>query len=168
MRWRPGAGRVSQRSDRDKGKLRETHAHPGRRGGHSGIRRCADPLSGRRRDPLVPDRRRGLHPRIRRRGKGADRFERVSEAARTRETISSAMPIPFRSLTPFAFVRDVAASIAFYRTLGFEVANTFAAEGTGEATWAWLKSDGAQLMIARATEPVLAEQQAVFFYLYVD
>lgn len=78
------------------------------------------------------------------------------------------MPVPFRSLTPMVFVRDVAASIAFYRTLGFDVGNTFAAEGAGEVTWAWLKSDGADLMIARASDPVIAEQQAILFYLYVD
>ncbi len=78
------------------------------------------------------------------------------------------MPIPFRNLTPFAYVRDVEASIAFYRLIGFEVGSTFPEEGT--PNWVWLHSggDGAQLMIARATEPVVARQQAVFFYLYVE
>jgi catechol 2,3-dioxygenase-like lactoylglutathione lyase family enzyme len=77
--------------------------------------------------------------------------------------------IPFRNLTPFAFVRDMATSIAFYRTIGFEVGGRFPEDGPDALNWAWLQSEGgAQLMIARATEPVIAEQQAVFFYLYVD
>jgi uncharacterized glyoxalase superfamily protein PhnB len=74
----------------------------------------------------------------------------------------------FDSLVPFAFVRDMRVSIAFYQTLGFEVMNTFAPEGQSEPSWAWLQSGNAQLMIARATAPVVAEQQAVFFYLYVE
>ncbi len=78
------------------------------------------------------------------------------------------MTIPFRNLTPFAFVRDVTASVAFYRTLGFEVGNTFTPDGESQPTWVWLKSDGANLMLARASHPVIAEQQAVFFYLYCD
>jgi predicted enzyme related to lactoylglutathione lyase len=74
-----------------------------------------------------------------------------------------------RSLVPFAHVRDVTASIEFYRKVGFAVQNTFAVDGGSEPTWAWLQSDGgASLMIARATAPVIAEEQAVFFYLYVD
>jgi catechol 2,3-dioxygenase-like lactoylglutathione lyase family enzyme len=78
------------------------------------------------------------------------------------------MPIPFRNLTPFAHVRDMEASIAFYRVLGFEVADTFSVDGGDTPTWAWLSSAGAHLMIARATAPVIPEQQAVFFYLYVE
>ena len=74
----------------------------------------------------------------------------------------------FRNLIPFAFVRDVATSVAFYRTLGFKVGNTFAPEGAATPHWAWLKSEGANLMIARASHPVLAEEQAVYFYLYCD
>lgn len=74
----------------------------------------------------------------------------------------------FHSLVPFVHVRDVAASTGFYGKLGFEVVSTFAAEGASEPTWAWLRSGGANLMIARATAPILAEEQAVFFYLYVE
>ena len=75
--------------------------------------------------------------------------------------------IPFRNLTPIAAVRDVAASIAFYRTLGFEPANTFTPDGDREPSWAWLTSGGAQLMIAAAEEPI-GKQHAVLFYLYCD
>jgi len=74
-----------------------------------------------------------------------------------------------RSLVPFAFVRDVPTSIEFYERLGFRVGNTFVPDGETQPSWVWLESGaGAHLMLARATEPVIASQQAVFFYLYVD
>lgn len=81
--------------------------------------------------------------------------------------MSSADVIPFRNLTPIAAVRNVTASIAFYRTLGFEVGNTFTPDGDSEPSWAWLTSGGAQLMIARAEE-LIASEHAVIFYLYCD
>lgn len=37
-----------------------------------------------------------------------------------------------------------------------------------DPAWAWLESDRAHLMVARADAPVIAEQQAVLFYLYCD
>jgi hypothetical protein len=37
-----------------------------------------------------------------------------------------------------------------------------------DPAWAWLKSGIAQLMLAKASEPVVASQQAVLFYLYVE
>jgi hypothetical protein len=40
--------------------------------------------------------------------------------------------------------------------------------GESEPAWAWLESAGAYLMLARADEPVVANQQAVLFYLYCD
>ena len=67
-----------------------------------------------------------------------------------------------------ASVADVERSIAFYRHLGFEVGNTFAAEGAAKPTWAWLHSDDAQLMVAATIEAIIAEQQRVLFYLYTD
>jgi len=76
--------------------------------------------------------------------------------------------IPVRSLVPFVHVRDVAASIEFYGKLGFAVDNTFTPDGAGAPVWAWLQCDDAPLMIAQATAPVVAEEQAVMFYLYVD
>ena len=78
------------------------------------------------------------------------------------------MPVSPRQLTPMAFVADVARSILFYQQLGFSVRNTVAPEGEPEPSWAWLTSGDAHLMIARASEPVVPEQQAVLFYLYVD
>lgn len=65
-------------------------------------------------------------------------------------------------------VADVERSIAFYGKLGFEVGNTFAPEGQTRPAWAWLYSEGAQLMLAAADKPVAAEQQRVLFYIYTD
>ena len=67
-----------------------------------------------------------------------------------------------------AFVDGVPRSIDFYRKLGFEVGNTHTPEGGREPVWAWLRSGGAQLMLARASDPVNPEQQAVLFYVYCD
>jgi catechol 2,3-dioxygenase-like lactoylglutathione lyase family enzyme len=73
-----------------------------------------------------------------------------------------------RSLVPMAHVRSLGDSIAFYRKLGFEVRNSFAPEGRADPTWAWLQTGEARLMLALASEPVVADQQAVLFYLYCD
>lgn len=78
------------------------------------------------------------------------------------------MTMKTRQLVPMAFVADVEHSIAFYRHLGFEVGNTFTAAGASKPSWAWLQSGNAQLMLAAASEPVVAEQQRVLFYIYTD
>ena len=67
-----------------------------------------------------------------------------------------------------AHVRGVPASIAFYGLLGFVVENTFTPSGQEEPSWAYLLSDRAQLMLARADEPVIPSQQAILFYSYCD
>jgi hypothetical protein len=76
--------------------------------------------------------------------------------------------MPVRSIVAMAFVASVPRSTGFYTKLGFEVTNTFAADSAPEPTWAWLQSGAASLMVARASEPVIASQQAVLFYLYCD
>ena len=73
-----------------------------------------------------------------------------------------------RSLVPMAFVERVPASVAFYRRLGFEVKNTFTPDGQAEPSWAYLLSDRAQIMVAKASEPIVPSQQAVLFYVYCD
>jgi predicted enzyme related to lactoylglutathione lyase len=78
------------------------------------------------------------------------------------------MTISVRSLVPLAHVHSVAVSIAFYEKLGFSVENTFVPPGASEPSWAWLHSGHASLMLGKAGEPVVASQQAVLFYLYVD
>ena len=72
-----------------------------------------------------------------------------------------------RQLVPMLSVADVERSIAFYRHLGFEVGNTFAPPDATKPSWAWLKCDDAQLMVAAASGPATA-QQAVLFYVYTD
>jgi catechol 2,3-dioxygenase-like lactoylglutathione lyase family enzyme len=73
-----------------------------------------------------------------------------------------------KQLVPMAFVAEVERSISFYRHLGFEVGDTFAPAGATTPSWAWLQSGDAQLMLAKASHPVVAEQQAVLFYVYTD
>lgn len=72
-----------------------------------------------------------------------------------------------QSFVPFIHVANVTRSIEFYNRLGFSVRNKLATDGGAEPTWAYLESGSAQLMLARADEPVVAAQQAVLFYLYV-
>jgi hypothetical protein len=76
--------------------------------------------------------------------------------------------IPVRFLVPMAFVKSVPASIGFYSLLGFEVANTFTPQDAVEPSWASLRSDQAQLMVSRASDPIVPDQQAVLFYSYCD
>jgi ketosteroid isomerase-like protein len=70
-----------------------------------------------------------------------------------------------RDLIPFIHVADVSASIAFYEHLGFRVTATHPT-GTTEPDWASLQADEAELMLARAEEPVAARAQSVLFYLF--
>src|SRR5215217_3460698 len=72
-----------------------------------------------------------------------------------------------RSLVPMVSVADVERSIAFYRHLGFEVGNTFAADGETKPSWAWLQSGDAQLMLSATNEPI-ANKPTVLFYVYTE
>jgi ketosteroid isomerase-like protein/catechol 2,3-dioxygenase-like lactoylglutathione lyase family enzyme len=68
-------------------------------------------------------------------------------------------------LIPFLHVADVTASIAFYEHLGFRVTATHPTT-TSAPDWASLEADQAQLMLARADEPIVARSQGVLFYLF--
>lgn len=70
------------------------------------------------------------------------------------------------SLVPMAHVTDVAASTVFYEKLGFEIGGSFMPPGDDEWSWVSLRSGAAELMLARASAPVVAMQQAVLFYVY--
>lgn len=72
-----------------------------------------------------------------------------------------------RALVPFAHVSDVRRSVAFYEGLGFAMSGSLAGDA-GALDWAILEHEGAQLMVARASAPVLAEEQAVLFYVYYE
>ena len=78
------------------------------------------------------------------------------------------MDIVPKQLVALAYVADVQVSADFYRGLGFEVGNTHADPGSGEVVWAALERGNASLMLGKASEPVIASQQAVLFYLYYD
>jgi catechol 2,3-dioxygenase-like lactoylglutathione lyase family enzyme/ketosteroid isomerase-like protein len=68
-------------------------------------------------------------------------------------------------LCPFVHVADIEASIAFYELLGFHVTASHP-EGAPDRDWAALEAGSAQLMLARADAPVVADAQAVLFYLF--
>ena len=73
-----------------------------------------------------------------------------------------------RHLVPLVSVADVERSIEFYQKLGFEVGNTFVPADGVKPSWAWVHSDNAQLMLATASQPIIANQQRVLFYIYTD
>jgi len=73
-----------------------------------------------------------------------------------------------RSLVPMAFVADMSASAAFYAKLGFSVANQVTPDGEDVPNWMLLRADRAEMMLSRASHPVIADQQAVLFYTYCD
>lgn len=72
-----------------------------------------------------------------------------------------------RSLVPMISVADIERSIAFYSSLGFEVANTFACEDETKPSWAWLQSGDAALMLAAESE-LSPLKHTVIFYFYAD
>lgn len=72
-----------------------------------------------------------------------------------------------RALVPLAHVADVRRSVAFYEGLGFTMGGKLAGDGEALA-WAILEHDGAQIMVAKASAPVVAEEQAVLFYVYYE
>lgn len=73
-----------------------------------------------------------------------------------------------KRIVAMAFVADVTRSAEFYAKLGFVVANSVTPPEAAAPVWAWLESEGAALMVSQACEPVVPEQQAVLFYLYVE
>ena len=74
---------------------------------------------------------------------------------------------PIRALVPMAHVIEVEGSIDFYsKHLGFGVRSRF--QHSGRTAWAWIESGAAQLMLAAASGPIDASQQAVLFYMYTD
>jgi catechol 2,3-dioxygenase-like lactoylglutathione lyase family enzyme len=68
-------------------------------------------------------------------------------------------------LIPMAHVANVQRSVDFYKYLGMEVRGSLRTP-SGDLQWVHLASDQADIMFARASEPVIAGQQAVLFYLY--
>jgi catechol 2,3-dioxygenase-like lactoylglutathione lyase family enzyme len=68
-------------------------------------------------------------------------------------------------LIPMAHVADVQRSVDFYKLLGMELRGSLKTP-KGNLQWAHVACQGAELMFTRASDPVVASQQAVLFYLY--
>jgi hypothetical protein len=68
-------------------------------------------------------------------------------------------------LIPMAHSADVQRSVLFYKQLGMEIRGSLR-NPAGQLQWVHLACEQAHLMITRASEPVIASQQAVLFYLY--
>lgn len=68
-------------------------------------------------------------------------------------------------LIPMAHVVDVQRAADFYKLLGMEVLGSLR-DPSGGLQWVHLGHAQAHLMCARASGPVIADQQAVLFYLY--
>ena len=68
-------------------------------------------------------------------------------------------------LIPMVHVQDVQRSAYFYWLLGMEVRQSLR-NSDGVLQWIDLVCERAQLMLTRASEPLIADQQAVLFYLY--
>jgi hypothetical protein len=68
-------------------------------------------------------------------------------------------------LIAMAHVLDVQRSADFYALLGMEIKGSLG-DGFGALRWAHLSCESAHLMLARASAPIIADQQAVLFYLY--
>ena len=67
---------------------------------------------------------------------------------------------------PFVNVADIGRSLRFYLLLGFEPLDTYPHDG--EAAWAFLRSGGASIMLARTDLPIAHRAQEIFFYLYTN
>jgi len=77
----------------------------------------------------------------------------------------TATPARVTGLIPMAHVADVRRSVDFYKLLGMEMRGSLKTSG-GDLQWAHVGCEQAELMVTRASEPVVASQQAVLFYLY--
>jgi hypothetical protein len=64
-----------------------------------------------------------------------------------------------------AHAANVQRSVDFYKYLGMEIRGSLRTP-SGDLQWVHLACDQAHIMFARASEPVIAGQQAVLFYFY--
>lgn len=78
------------------------------------------------------------------------------------DTVAKAL---VKGLVPMAFAADVQRSVDFYKLLGMEMRGSLK-NPSGALQWMHLANDQAELMFARASDPVIPSQQAVLFYLY--
>jgi len=64
-----------------------------------------------------------------------------------------------------AHVANVQQSVDFYKLLGMEVRGSLR-NSSALLQWVHVASGQAELMLTRASEPIVASEQAVLFYLY--
>lgn len=77
----------------------------------------------------------------------------------------TATPGAIHRLTPMLHVADVEASVRFYALLGLQPVNIMRDHG-GRAHWVKVGDGESSLMLAAASGPVAAEDQAALLYLY--
>jgi len=75
------------------------------------------------------------------------------------------MSAKITGLIPMAFAADLQRSVDFYKLLGMEVRGSLP-NPAGDLKWVHLACEQADLMFSSASDPVIASQQAVLFYLY--
>lgn len=68
-------------------------------------------------------------------------------------------------VVPMAHVADVDRSAQFYALLGFGCESRFSGDD-GVTNWSAMGAGDVRVFLARASGPVIAEQQAVLFYMY--
>ena len=67
-----------------------------------------------------------------------------------------------RALVPYARVKDVQRSVAFYRKLGFTIANQHL-ENVPDPIWVWLTAGKANLMLHKTDEPIVPSAEIFLF-----
>src|SRR5215813_12235231 len=72
-----------------------------------------------------------------------------------------------KKVVPMIHVPDVAASVAWYESLGFEVINTFSDDGEG-LDWAMLSFGSSQVMFNEGGGPASKDRRDFDLYIYVD
>jgi catechol 2,3-dioxygenase-like lactoylglutathione lyase family enzyme len=80
-------------------------------------------------------------------------------------TMKTSADAKVTGLTPTALAADVQRSVNFYEPLGMRLRGQLKTSG-GDLAWAHVPSGQAELMVARATEPVVPRQPFGLFYLY--
>lgn len=70
-------------------------------------------------------------------------------------------------LIPMAHTSDVQRAADFYQKLGMEIRGSLR-DPAGKLQWVHMGCGAAHVMFARASEPIIASQQAVLFYLYAS
>ena len=81
----------------------------------------------------------------------------------------STIPIAARvnECVAMVHVANVDRSVEFYRLLGFNCDSSHCSPD-GSTFWAAVSSGKARLFLTRASAPIIADQQAVLFYMYAD